>query len=95
MFRGQSDLSDLFDAREQIAFRFLHDRLHPRHSLGLVLRGATGRSVSDYLSEKIWQPMGAEANATWIVDKGGYETGYCCLNATLRDYARFGMLLAN
>ena len=39
--------------------------------------------------------MGAEANATWLLDKGGYETGYCCINATLRDYARFGMLLAN
>ena len=39
--------------------------------------------------------MGAEANATWLLDKAGYETGYCCINATLRDYARFGMLLAN
>jgi CubicO group peptidase (beta-lactamase class C family) len=62
--------------------------------LGLVLRAAVGRPLADYLSEKIWQPMGAEANATWLLDKGGYETGYCCINATLRDYARFGMLLA-
>ena len=29
--------------------------------------------------------MGAEADATWLLDKAGYETGYCCLNATLRD----------
>ena len=63
--------------------------------LGLVLRAAVKMPLATYLSEKIWQPMGAEANATWIIDKGGYETGYCCLNATLRDYARFGMLLAN
>jgi CubicO group peptidase (beta-lactamase class C family) len=63
--------------------------------LSLVLRAAVKQPLAAYLSEKIWQPMGAEANATWIVDKGGYETGYCCLNATLRDYARFGMLLAN
>jgi CubicO group peptidase (beta-lactamase class C family) len=63
--------------------------------LGLVLRAAVGKPLATYLSEKIWRPMGAEANATWIVDKGGYETGYCCLNATLRDYARFGLLLAN
>ena len=63
--------------------------------LGLVLRAAVGVPLATYLSEKIWQPMGAEANATWLVDKGGYETGYCCINATLRDYARFGMLLAN
>ena len=63
--------------------------------LGLVLFHATRTPVATYLSEKIWQPMGAEANATWLVDKGGFETGFCCINARLRDYARFGMLLAN
>ena len=63
--------------------------------LGLVLIAAVKQPLAEYLSEKIWQPMGAEANATWLLDKGGYETGYCCINATLRDYARFGMLLAN
>jgi CubicO group peptidase (beta-lactamase class C family) len=63
--------------------------------LGLVLRAAVEKPLATYLSEKIWQPMGAEANATWLLDKGGYETGFCCINATLRDYARFGMLLAN
>jgi CubicO group peptidase (beta-lactamase class C family) len=63
--------------------------------LGLVLTAAVKMPLATYLSDKIWRPMGAEANATWVVDKGGYETGYCCLNATLRDYARFGMLLAN
>jgi CubicO group peptidase (beta-lactamase class C family) len=62
--------------------------------LVLVLIAATKKPLADYLSEKIWQPMGAEANATWLLDKGGYEAAYCCINATLRDYARFGMLLA-
>jgi len=62
--------------------------------LGLVLRAATGRPVAEYLSEKIWQPMGAEADATWIVDNAGQEATFCCLNAVLRDYARFGLLLA-
>jgi CubicO group peptidase (beta-lactamase class C family) len=63
--------------------------------LGLVLRGAVGRSVADYLHEKIWEPMGAEADATWIIDKAGQEATYCCLNAVLRDYARLGLLLAH
>lgn len=63
--------------------------------LGLVLRGATGRSVSDYLSEKVWQPMGAEADATWNTDPAGNETGWCCFSATLRDWGRFGLLLAD
>lgn len=63
--------------------------------LGLVLRAATGRTLADYLSERIWRPMGAEADASWTIDKGGYEVAFCCFNATVRDYARFGMLLAN
>ena len=63
--------------------------------LGLLLRAATGKPLAEYLSEKIWQPMGAEADASWIIDRGGYETAYCCVNATVRDYARLGMLLAN
>jgi len=63
--------------------------------LGLVLRAATKRTLSEYLSEKVWQPMGAEADASWILDRGGYETAFAGFNATLRDYARLGMLLAN
>ena len=63
--------------------------------LGLVLRSAIGRPVADYLHEKIWEPMGAEANATWLVDRSGQEVTYCCLNAVLRDYARLGLLLAH
>ena len=63
--------------------------------LGLVLRAATGRTLADYLSEKIWIPMGAESDAYWLVDAGGYELGYMGLNATLRDWGRLGILLAN
>ena len=62
--------------------------------LGLVLRAAVGQPLAEYLSERIWQPMGAEADASWLVDRGGYEVAYCCINATLRDWARFGLLLA-
>jgi CubicO group peptidase (beta-lactamase class C family) len=63
--------------------------------LGLVLAAAVGRSVSEYLQEKIWQPIGAEADAAWLVDRSGQEVTYCCLNAVLRDYARLGLLLAH
>jgi CubicO group peptidase (beta-lactamase class C family) len=65
------------------------------HVLGLVLRAAVGRPVAAYLEEKIWQPIGAEADATWLVDEAGQEAAYCCLNAVLRDYARLGLLLAH
>ena len=63
--------------------------------LGLVLAQAVGRPVGAYLQEKIWQPMGAEADATWLVDRAGQESTFCCLNAVLRDYARRGLLLAH
>ena len=63
--------------------------------LGLVLVRAVGRPVAEYLEQKIWQPMGAEADATWLVDNSGQEAAYCCLNAVLRDYARLGLLLAH
>jgi len=39
--------------------------------------------------------MGAEADATWLVDRAGQEATYCCINAVLRDYARLGLLLAH
>jgi len=64
--------------------------------LGLVLRGATGRTICDYVGEKIWKPVGAEAQATWLlnpVDK--VELAQGGFNATLRDYARLGMMMAN
>jgi len=60
-----------------------------------VLARAIGRPVAEYLQQKIWQPIGAEADATWVVDNSGQEATYCCLNAVLRDYARLGLLLAH
>ena len=63
--------------------------------LGLVLRAAVNQPLVQYLSEKIWQPMGAESDATWQVDASGHETGFMGINATLRDWGRFGLLLAN
>ena len=60
--------------------------------LGLVLEGATGMPVADYLASRLWGPMGAEADATWSTDRTGREIALCCLNARLRDWARFGRL---
>ncbi|WP_080724960.1 serine hydrolase domain-containing protein [Neorhizobium galegae] len=62
--------------------------------LGLVLAQATHMTLADYLQSRIWQPMGAEADANWVVDHNGQEIAYCCFNATARDYARFGQMLA-
>ena len=62
--------------------------------LGLVLRAATGVPIADYLGDKIWGAIGTEADASWAIDGTAQETAFCCFNATLRDYARLGRLLA-
>lgn len=64
-------------------------------ALALVLRGATGVPPADYLSERIWQPMGAEEDASMLVDAAGQEAAFAFLHARLRDYGRLGMLLAH
>jgi len=63
--------------------------------LGLVLHYAVKKSASDYLHEKIWDPIGAEADAKWLVDAEGFEVAHFGFNAVLRDYARLGRLLAH
>jgi CubicO group peptidase (beta-lactamase class C family) len=63
--------------------------------LGLVLAGATRRTVADYASEKLWGPLGAEADASWIIDATGQEVTFAYVNAVLRDWARLGLMLAH
>ncbi|OSZ75495.1 serine hydrolase [Hydrogenophaga sp. IBVHS1] len=59
-----------------------------------VLKGATKRTAADLTSEWLWRPLGAEADAAWLV--GWQDIEYCGggFNATTRDYARLGRLLA-
>lgn len=64
--------------------------------LSIVLSQATGKSVSDYMSEKIWSRIGAEHNAMWSLDReDGIEKAYCCFNSNARDFARIGRLALN
>ncbi len=65
------------------------------HVLGMIITKATGRSLTDYLQEKIWQPIGAEFDAYWIVDGKGMEMALGGLNACLRDFAKLGRLYLN
>jgi CubicO group peptidase (beta-lactamase class C family) len=60
---------------------------------GYVLSRAVGMSMSDYLSKKIWAAYGMEQDAIWLTDSSGHERGGCCLNMTLRDYARIGQFM--
>jgi len=63
--------------------------------LSYVLKGATGQTLSEYISERLWKPMGAESDASWIIDRGGVELAHGFYNATLRDWGRLAMLLAD
>lgn len=60
--------------------------------LAMVLREATGRSISDYMAEKLWSRIGTEADGFWLLDNKGMELAFGGFNALLRDYARFGLL---
>ncbi|WP_416307718.1 serine hydrolase domain-containing protein [Neptunicella sp. SCSIO 80796] len=63
--------------------------------LGMILTRATGQPLSDYLQQKIWQPLGMEHPAYWLADDTGMELALGGLNVSLRDYARFGQLYLN
>jgi len=60
--------------------------------IGAVVIAATGKTMSQYLSEKIWAPYGMEEEGVWMA-ANGQETGGICFSATLRDYARFGQFI--
>ena len=63
------------------------------HVLGMVLRGATDRSIPDLMAEKLTGPMGIGA-ATYLTDGEGVAFVLGGLNMTTRDYARMGLLVA-
>jgi CubicO group peptidase (beta-lactamase class C family) len=93
--RGSVDSLLGFDTREAEQGSRFHYASIETVVLAVVLRAATGMTLSEYLTPRLWQPMGAEADATWIRTKDGLEVAAGSFNAILRDYGRLGMLLAN
>ncbi len=63
--------------------------------IGNLVMEATHKSLAEYLSEKIWRPVGMELDASWLIDQVGHEAGGCCLQVGLRDYARIGVWIMN
>ena len=61
--------------------------------VGILVAQATGKPLATYLSEKIWHPLGMEQQATWILSGTGKEISGCCIQASTRDFARFGMFI--
>lgn len=64
--------------------------------LSFIIRKATGKTVSEYFSEKIWQPIGAKESALWNLDaENGLEKAYCCFYSNARDFGKVGRLILN
>lgn len=60
--------------------------------LSWVLRRATGQTLTAYAQSRLWEPLGMQDRGFWNTDFHGNELGYCCLNISLRDYAKLGQL---
>ena len=61
--------------------------------VGVLVSQAAKRPIAQYLQEEIWQPVGMEQQATWILSKTGHEISGCCVQAASRDFARFGQFI--
>jgi CubicO group peptidase (beta-lactamase class C family) len=61
--------------------------------IGVLVSKATKKKLSDYLSEKIWAPFGMEQDASWLLGSTGHEISGCCVQASTRDFARFGAFI--
>lgn len=62
--------------------------------LGLILEKVTGKKLSEYAAEKLWQPLGASNDALWSTDgPNGNTKAFCCFNTNTRDFARIGKFM--
>ena len=61
-------------------------------ALGMLLAAATGRSITEYMIENLWHPMGAENTGYWLTDADNMEMAFGGLNITARDYGKLGEL---
>ena len=82
--------ASLVNEREQGTF--LHYVSIDTHVLGMVLRNATGQTISDYFNKKLWSKLGTEEDAIYITDSTGEPMVLGGLNLLTRDFARFGKL---
>ena len=81
---------------DQPGVTFLYNNYNPL-LLGIILERATGRSVTAYLQEKIWDPIGMEYDGSWSLDseESGFEKMESGINARPVDFAKFGRLYLN
>lgn len=61
--------------------------------IGVLVSSATGKTLADYLAEKIWTPFGMQQNASWLLGVTDHEIAGCCIQAATRDFARYGLFM--
>lgn len=61
--------------------------------VGILISQATKQPLSSYLADKVWRPAGMQQPATWILSNTGQEISGCCIQASARDFARFGLFM--
>lgn len=61
--------------------------------LAFCMERVSGKRLAQLVSEELWQKIGADESANFTVDRAGYALADGGFNATLRDYARFGLLI--
>ncbi|PKM83932.1 MAG: hypothetical protein CVU86_09365, partial [Firmicutes bacterium HGW-Firmicutes-11] len=78
----------------EYAGQFHYNNYHPL-LLGLILERSTGMQVADYFQAKVWDPIGAEYDASWSIDseRSGFEKMESGLNFIPIDYAKIGSML--
>lgn len=95
---GTDQIQGVLDFRwgrsEPQGTRFNYTDLNPV-LLAWVLESAYRQPLARIAQTHLWQPMGAEADATWLTDSKGFTFSGAGVSATLRDWARLGLLVAH
>lgn len=107
LFNGDDPLTTYYPDQRKLALENTHivtnpgqtfdyNKYHPQ-LLGLILEKTTGISVTDYLQQKIWNPLGMEYSGSWSLDSedSGFEKMETGVNARAIDFAKFGRLFLN
>lgn len=93
--RSAYDIATSFPRASEPGTDFNYNTAESQVLLELVRR-ATGKDAASYLEEKMWRPLGMSHDAAWILDgpgNEGAEFGGAFFNASLRDWARFGLFI--
>jgi CubicO group peptidase (beta-lactamase class C family) len=74
--------------------RFNYNSVDP-NLVALAIRGASGQTISKFVYETLWDPIGSEGDASFLTDSRGFENVEAGFNAIGRDWTRLGLLIAN